>query len=138
MKDKEQISITIGVILTVISCLIILVMPFFRIGPDIKKNINIVQKLYPNTATAEDALIAYLADTTNSPRDRGDIAIWTLGQIHSKKALPVLKGLYKNDPKGKICRGKHNYELCQYGIHTAIETIEYYYSSEISETKLKY
>lgn len=98
MKDKERISIIIGVTLTVIFCFIILMMPFFRIGPDIKEHISIAKQRYPNAATAEDALIAYLEDTTNSPRDRGDIAIWTLGQIHSA--------------------------LCQYGIHTAIETIE--------------
>lgn len=127
MKDMERISVIIGVTLTVISCFIILMMPFFRIGPDIKEHISIAQQRYPNAATAEDALITYLVDTTNSPHDRGAIAIWTLGQIHSKKALPVLKGLYRNDPKGKTCNGKHDSVLCQKGIHTAIETIKYHY-----------
>jgi uncharacterized protein YggU (UPF0235/DUF167 family) len=123
-RNSERISVIIGVSLTVIFCFIILMMPFFRIGHDIKEHISIAQQRYPNAATAEDALIAYLADTTNSPRDRGDIAIWTLGQIHSKKALPVLYKLYKNDPEGKTCHGKHDSVLCQYGINTAIETIE--------------
>lgn len=136
MRDKERISVTIGVTLTVIFCFIILMMPFFRIGPDIKEHISIAQQRYPNAATAEDALITYLIDTTNSPHDRGAIAIWTLGQIHSKKALPVLKGLYRNDPKGKTCHGKHDQMLCQKGIHTAIETIEYHYP-EISGPVLK-
>jgi hypothetical protein len=136
MKDKERISVTIGVTLTVIFCFIIFMMPFFRIGPDIKEHISIAQQRYTNAATAEDALIAYLVDTTNSLHDRGDIAIWTLGQIHSQKALPILKGLYKNDPKGKTCHGKHDLMLCQYGIHTAIKTIEYYYP-EISGPALK-
>jgi hypothetical protein len=126
MKNKERISIAIGVTLTVIFCFIILMMPFFRIGPDIKEHIRIAQQRYPNAATAEDALITYLADTTNSPHDRGVIAIWTLGQIHSKKALPILKRLYMNDPEGKTCHGKHDQMLCQKGIHTAIETIEYH------------
>lgn len=126
MKKKERISITIGVTLTVIFCFIILMMPFFRIGPDIREHISIAQQRYPNAATAEDALITYLVDTTNSPHDRVAIAIWTLGQIHSKKALPVLKGLYRNDPKGKTCHGKHDQMLCQKGIHTAIETIGQY------------
>lgn len=124
MKDKEQISVAIGVTLTVLFCFIILLMPFFRISHDIKERISIAQQRYPGTA--EDALIAYLVDSTNSPHDRGDVAIWTLGQIHSKKALPILKGLYKNDPKGKTCHGKHDYMICQYGIHTAIVTIENY------------
>jgi uncharacterized protein YggU (UPF0235/DUF167 family) len=123
-RNSERISVIIGVSLTVIFCFIILMMPFFRIGHDIKEHISIAQQRYPNAATAEDALIAYLADTTNFPRDRGDIAIWTLGQIHSKKALPVLYKLYKNDPEGKTCHGKHDSVLCQYGINTAIETIE--------------
>jgi len=125
MKDKEQISVAIGVTLTVLFCFIILLMPFFRIGHDIKERVSIVQQRYPGTA--EDALIVYLVDSTNSPHDRTDVAIWTLGQIHSKKALPILKGLYKNDPKGKTCHGKHDYMICQYGIHTAIVTIENYY-----------
>ena len=134
MKDKEQISVAIGVTLTVLFCFIILMMPFFRIGHDIKERVSIVQQRYPGTA--EEALIAYLVDLTNSPHDRGDVAIWTLGQIHSKKALPILKGLYRNDPKGKTCHGKHDYMICQYGIHTAIVTIENYYQL-VSDPELK-
>jgi hypothetical protein len=131
---SERISVIIGVSLTVIFCFIILMMPFFRIGHDIKENISIAQQRYPGTT--EDALIAYLVDTTNSPHDRG-MAIYSLGQIHSKKALPILKGLYKNDPKGKTCYRKHDSVLCQKEIHTAIETIEYYYYPEISGPVLK-
>jgi hypothetical protein len=89
---------------------------------DVKKNINYAKEKYPGTA--EDALIAYLLDTTNSPQDRSSVAIWTLGQIHSQKALPILKGLYKNDPQGKTCHGKHNYVLCQYEIYKAIKAEE--------------
>lgn len=114
--------IRFGISLGAFFLLFILLRPFFRIGHDIKGRISIAQQRY--SGTAEDALIAYLVDTTNSPHDRGDVAIWTLGQIHSKKALPILKGLYKNDPRGKTCHGKHDYMLCQYGIHTAIVTIE--------------
>ena len=89
---------------------------------DVKKNINIAKEKYPGTA--EDALIAYLLDPTNSPQDRSSVAIWTLGQIHSKKALPILKGLYINDPEGKTCHGKHEYVLCQYEIYKAIKAEE--------------
>ncbi len=107
--------------------LVVLFLGFFFtirivIGHEIKENINIAKKQYPGKA--EDALIAYLSDTTNSPRDRTKIAIWTLGQIRSEKALPVLKELYKNDPEGKTCKGRHNSVLCQYGIHKAIVSIE--------------
>lgn len=93
------------------------------IGHDIKENIEIAKKEYPGKA--EDALLAYLADSTISPRERTHIAIWTLGQIKSRKALPVLRELYKNDPEGTICKGRHNTELCQYEIHKAIVSIEH-------------
>ncbi|MGE5457937.1 MAG: HEAT repeat domain-containing protein [Methanococcaceae archaeon] len=86
----------------------------------VKENISIAKKEYPGKA--EDALLAYLADSTKSPRERTEIAVWTLGQIRSGKALPVLKSLYKNDPEGKTCR--HDSELCQYEIHKAILSIE--------------
>ena len=89
----------------------------------VKENIKIARKKYPG-GKAEDSLIAYLSDTTNSPEDRSNIAIWTLGQIHSEKALPVLKKFYNNDPKGKTCHGRHNSVLCQYEIYKALNAAE--------------
>jgi hypothetical protein len=91
---------------------------YFWIDSDVKKNIALVKEKYPGTA--EDALLAYLLDTTNSPNDRTHIAIWTLGQIQSEKAIPVLTALYKNDPEGKTCIGNHNTVLCQYEIYKAL------------------
>ena len=84
----------------------------------VKKNIKIAHERY--SGKAEDALIAYLLDTTNTPQNRSGVAIWTLGQIQSKKAIPILEDLYKNDPKGKTCFGKHNSVLCQYEIYKAL------------------
>jgi hypothetical protein len=84
----------------------------------VKKNIKAVKENYQGTA--EDALIAYLLDNTNSPQNRSHIAVWTLGQINSKKAIPVLNKLYKNDPTGMTCKGKHDSELCQYEIYKAL------------------
>jgi hypothetical protein len=92
------------------------------IGHGIKESINIAKHQY--SGTAEDALITYLKDTTHTPRDRSDVAIWTLGQIRSKKILPLLKGLYKDDPQGKTCKYHHDTVLCQYEIHKAIVSIE--------------
>ena len=89
----------------------------------VQKNIKVAKMKYPG-GKAEDSLIAYLSDTTNSPQDRSHIAIWTLGQIHSEKALPVLKKFYKNDPEGKTCYGRHNSVLCQYEIYKAINAAE--------------
>jgi len=88
----------------------------------VKERIALAQEKYPGTA--EDALISYLLDTANSTRDRTDIAIWTLGQIQSHKALPLLKDLYNSDPKGKTCHGRHESVLCQYEIYKAIRAIE--------------
>lgn len=122
----KRVLFIIGISLTTIF-LVVIAEIGIRIRHDIKEHINIAREKYTNAATDEDALIAYLADTTNSPRDRNRIAVWTLGQIHSKKALPVLKELYRNDPKGKTCYGKHNFILCQLEIHTAIVAIENYY-----------
>jgi hypothetical protein len=84
----------------------------------ISKNIRIAQSRYPGKA--EDALISFLLDTTNTPGERSTIAIWTLGQIKSEKAKPILWSLYKNDPEGKTCRGRHNEVLCQYELYKAL------------------
>ena len=106
----------------IVSFLFIATFTIFRIliGNGIKENISIAKKEYPGKA--EDALLAYLADSTKSVQDRTQVAVWTLGQIRSRKALPVLNSLYKNDPKGTTCR--HNSQLCQYEIHKAIVSIE--------------
>jgi hypothetical protein len=95
---------------------------YIWIGHDVKGNINTAKQKYPGKA--EDALISYLLDTANSTYDRSSLAVWTLGQIHSEKALPVLHELYKDDPEGKTCKGRHDKVLCQYEIHKAIVAIE--------------
>ena len=89
----------------------------------IKENIRIAKAQYGGIA--EDALLAYLSDTNHSAKDRTDVAIWTLGQIRSEKALPVLKILYKDDPGGETCKYSHDTELCQYEINKAIVSIEH-------------
>jgi hypothetical protein len=88
------------------------------IGHDVQKNINLAKLKY--SGTAEDALIAYLLDETNSPQSRSHIAVWTLGQIQSQKAIPILTKLYLNDPEGKTCKGRHNVVLCQYELYKAL------------------
>lgn len=88
----------------------------------VKHNIEIASSQYPGTS--EEVLIAFLKDEKNSPMDRSHIAVWTLGQIKSEKALPVLKEYYRNDPKGNTCFDRHTSLLCQYEIHKAIDKIE--------------
>ncbi|HET6556193.1 MAG TPA: HEAT repeat domain-containing protein [Prolixibacteraceae bacterium] len=111
---------TFIIIGSVLLFLFILVGPGVYVWGDfaIRKNINMAKSQYPGKA--EDALIAYLLDSTNSPHDRSHRAINTLGQIESQKARPVLLKLYKNDPEGKTCYGKHDDVLCQYEIYKAL------------------
>ena len=109
----------IGIIILFLSSLFVV---HSRIGHSVKENISIAQKKYPGTA--EDALISFLLDENNPTKNRTHIAIWTLGQIQSEMALPVLNEYYKNDPEGKTCYGKHDTELCQYEIYKAINAIE--------------
>ena len=92
------------------------------IGNSVKEHIQLAQQKY--TGTAEDALISFLQDESISPEQRTHKAIWTLGQIRSEKALPMLRDLYMDDPEGKTCYGRHDVELCQYEIHKAIVAIE--------------
>lgn len=91
---------------------------YIWIDQSVKENIGVAKKLYPGKA--EDALIAYLLDTGHTPQERSHIAVWTLGQIQSKKAIPILQSLYQNDPEGKTCHHKHDYVLCQYEIYKAL------------------
>ncbi|HLN56881.1 MAG TPA: HEAT repeat domain-containing protein [Bacteroidales bacterium] len=88
------------------------------IEESIVKNINIAREKYPGKA--EDALIAFMQDTTNSYHDRSHVAIWTLGQIKSQKALPLIKELYT----GEYCKGRHDRVICQSVVQNAIKAIE--------------
>lgn len=114
---KKAILIIGGILLTLL--LSGFVATYIWIDIDVKDNIRVAKEKY--NGKAEDALIAYLLDTANSTRDRSHIAIWTLGQIHSQKAIPVLEGFYENDPEGKTCYGRHNSVLCQSGINKALK-----------------
>jgi len=118
----KRILYIIGISLTVLFLCLFLAMRIWC-GQAIKENISIAKAQYGGIA--EDALIAYLSDATHSPKDRTELAIWTLGQIRSEKALPVLRGLYKDDPNGVTCKYNHRTVLCQYEIHKAIVSIEH-------------
>ncbi len=113
---KKTILLVSGILLTL--ALLGSVAMYIWIDVDVKKKIQIAKEKYDGKA--EDALIAYLLDTTNSPFDRSHVAIWTLGQIHSEKAIPILTRLYENDPEGKTCKGRHDSVLCQREIYKAL------------------
>lgn len=113
---KKTILLIIGILFTL--ALLGSVAMYIWIDRDVKSNIQVAKEKYDGKA--EDALIAYLLDTTNSPFDRSHVAIWTLGQIHSEKAIPILTRLYENDPEGKTCKGRHDSVLCQREIYKAL------------------
>jgi hypothetical protein len=73
---------------------------------------------------AEDVMIEMLKDDSAPANDKTHIAIWTLGQLRSEKALPVLRNLYKDDPEGNSCYGRHDSVICQYELYKAIRSIE--------------
>lgn len=112
----KKIFIILGSLITLL--VIGYVALYFWIDIAVKDNIKTAQGKY--TGKAEDALIAFLLDTTNATTDRTHLAIWTLGQIHSEKAIPILNSFYKNDPEGKTCKGKHDSVLCQYELYKAL------------------
>ena len=117
----KRIFIIIGIGITTIFICILLAIHIW-IGTSVKANINKAKQQYPGSS--EGALIEFLLDENNTPNDRTHIAIWTLGQIRSEKALPILNRLYINNPKDETCYGKHESKLCQYKIHKAIVAIE--------------
>ncbi len=118
-KTLKRMAIGVGIAMTIMPAILAF---HFLIGLSVKSNIQLAQEKYGGTA--EEALIAFLQDENNSATDRSHIAVWTLAQIESDKALPVLYRYYKNDPQGNTCYGKHHTELCQYEISKAINAIE--------------
>jgi hypothetical protein len=122
MKKLKKILLITGGSIIILICIAALG-GYLWIDNSVKANIRIAKEKYPG-AKAEDALIAYLQDTTNSPQDRSQLAVWTLGQIRSEKAMPILKELYKNDPEGKTCKGRHGTVLCQYELYKALHAKE--------------
>jgi len=116
----QRILFIVSVIVS-IACCVLLALNIW-VGRDVRENIQLAELQHPGTA--EDALISFLLDTSQSSSDRTHIAVWTLGRIRSEKALPVLYELYKNDPEGKTCLGHHDLQICQYEIYKAIQTIE--------------
>jgi len=117
----KRILIIGGVALCCTGAISLLVM-YCWIRGDIKANIELAQQKYGGGP--EDALIGFLMDESNSKNDQTHIAVWTLGQLESKKALPILKELYRDDPKGITCFERHHYMICQYELYKAIKAIE--------------
>ncbi|HBE03421.1 MAG: hypothetical protein A2096_14825 [Spirochaetes bacterium GWF1_41_5] len=119
IKIRKIILIAIiagaGVLLLVIGGL------FVSMEYYVRKNIIYAEQKY--SINGENALIAFVLDESAPAKDRTRIAVWTLGRMRSKKALPAFLSLYKNDPEGHTCKGRHNVVVCQYELYKAIKRI---------------
>ena len=118
MKRILIIIGTVGIVLLLAFLLIIRSI----MRQSVIKNIIIATEMYQGTP--EEALISMLIDENAPMQERTHTAVWTLGQLKSEIALPILKDLYKEDPKGETCYGNHDSMLCQYEIYKAIGAIE--------------
>jgi len=84
------------------------------IGLDVNQRCEVAQDKYNGDCV--DALISYLKDENNSYKSRNS-AIWALGQIGDKRALPVLESYYTgNIPKKEPI----NNTISQYELKKAI------------------
>jgi hypothetical protein len=99
-----------------LSCLVFLlvafVMLFWSIRSSIKEISAEAAQLYPGDRI--EALITYVKDENRSLRQRNR-AVWALGQIGDKRALPVLTASYTGGP----C--DHDNFLCQGELQKAIK-----------------
>ena len=88
------------------------VMICFSIRLGVKKISAEAVQQYPGDRV--EALIAYVRSEDHSLRKR-NLAVWTLGQIGDKRALPVLTQFYTGGP----C--DHSSRLCQGELQKAIK-----------------
>jgi hypothetical protein len=84
----------------------------FDIRSGVKKISAEATQQYPGDRV--EALIAYVKSEDHSLRKR-NLAVWALGQIGDKRALPVLTASYTGGP----C--DHDYCLCQHELQKAIK-----------------
>lgn len=103
-------------------CLVLLVFLFLLttniIGYGVKDSCQLAKDKYPGSCV--EALISYLGDDSNDMRSR-NTAVWALGQLGDKKALPLLNEYYVGIPEGKEPLGKN---ISQYELKKAIKLID--------------
>ena len=101
-----------GTLICFIFLLFAFVMICFSIRSGVKDISAEAAQLYPGERV--EALITYVKDENRSLRKR-NLAVWALGQIGDKRALPVLTQFYTGGP----C--DHNSRLCQGELQKAIK-----------------
>lgn len=120
---KKRINLKRIILLSIISvftlALIAFFYSFFVIFRDVKATCLKAQGEYG--ANCVDSLIKYVQSDKNSFRARNS-AIWALGQIADKKALPLLYELNKSLPKQEKC--SYDQYLCKREVQKAIRWCE--------------
>jgi hypothetical protein len=100
-------------------CFAFLFIVFLWVCLDIRSGVKKISaeatQQYPGDRV--EALITYVKSEDHSLRQR-NYAVWALGQIGDKRALPVLKQFYTGGP----C--DHAHCLCQYELQKAIKLCE--------------
>ncbi len=86
------------------------------IGFSVKEKCLTAQEQYGGGCTT--ALMEYLQDETGHSLKERNQAVWALGQLGNRDALPILKKYYT----GQECQ--HDKFLCQYELAKAIKLIE--------------
>jgi hypothetical protein len=109
---KAKKVIVYGVSICFAFVFIVFVWICFDIRSGVKKISAEATQQYPGDRV--EALIAYVKSENRSLRKR-NFAVWALGQIGDKRALPVLSQFYTGGP----C--DHNHYLCQGELQKAIK-----------------
>lgn len=115
MKRKHTLYSVIGVC-TVLAILFFATLSAW-IGFYVEDKCVNAKKIY-RIENCTEALIAQLDDENNSYRERND-AIWSLGQLGDKSALPAIEKYYTGD----MSQTKYDLYLSQYELGKAIKNL---------------
>ncbi len=116
-KTKRIILILGGAIL--VGGAILFLYGFVVIYRDVKANCLKAQNEYKEDCV--DSLIALVKDEDKTLRERNS-AVWVLGQLADKKALPLLYELEQSLSEQERC--DHDKYLCKYEVKKAIKWCE--------------
>lgn len=110
----------IAILLSSVAIVLVVVMyGLFIIYKEVQTTCTTATQKYKKT-TCVESLIGVLESDTATPKEKND-AIWALGQMADKRALPTLKAMYKGVPDG---REPLNEVVSQYEIAKAIKWCE--------------
>ena len=88
------------------------------IGDEVENRCKIAQQEYEGDCV--EALMKFIEDETNNYREKNN-AIWALGQLGDKRALPFLQKYYTGyDSNNRI---KQNEAISQYELYKAIKLL---------------